>query len=51
MRPIRLPWRSKARARQQALAAAREWQEYERRQALLRIAGLARNLDRPDRRP
>lgn len=53
MQPIRIPWGRKARARRQAarIAAAREWQEHERSQAWLRIAGLARTLDRPDRRP
>lgn len=40
MRPIRLPWGSKALARRRA-AAARAWQEQERRAAFARIAGLA----------
>jgi hypothetical protein len=37
---LRLPWGRRARARR-VLAAARAWQDYERRQACARLAELA----------
>lgn len=41
--PLRF-WRRKAAAQAAALDAARAWQDYERRQAVARISGLADEL-------
>ena len=50
MRPTRLLWIRKTRAREQALAEAREWQDQEREAARARISGLAATVPDPIRR-